>query len=158
MGHCFLVVPPSWEGLLVLLGFPVTPGLCSLRPASPFHGFPSPPQVIQTISALDKDDFANGQRFSFALPSQLPVNPNFTLKDNEGRAEPSRTSAVVLWLSERRRQLVVFRRFRPEPNVLVAPPGNVRVPLHTRQRRGGANKIESVGTAAGIAMATVCGD
>uniref|UniRef100_A0A3B5A734 Cadherin-18-like n=1 Tax=Stegastes partitus TaxID=144197 RepID=A0A3B5A734_9TELE len=41
-------------------------------------------QVIQTVTAVDKDDFANGQRFSFALPSQLPVNPNFTLKDNEG--------------------------------------------------------------------------
>lgn len=41
-------------------------------------------QVIQTITAVDKDDFANGQRFFFALPSQLPVNPNFTLKDNEG--------------------------------------------------------------------------
>uniref|UniRef100_A0A8C8DZP2 Cadherin 18 n=1 Tax=Oryzias sinensis TaxID=183150 RepID=A0A8C8DZP2_9TELE len=39
--------------------------------------------VIQTVRAVDKDDFANGQRFSFALPSQLPVNPNFTLKDNE---------------------------------------------------------------------------
>ncbi|KAM9774994.1 cadherin-18 isoform 1-T3 [Syngnathus typhle] len=40
-------------------------------------------QVIQTIGAVDKDDFANGQRFSFALASQMPVNPNFTLKDNE---------------------------------------------------------------------------
>uniref|UniRef100_A0A665X3W0 Cadherin domain-containing protein n=1 Tax=Echeneis naucrates TaxID=173247 RepID=A0A665X3W0_ECHNA len=39
--------------------------------------------VIQTVTAVDKDDFANGQRFYFALPSQLPVNPNFTLKDNE---------------------------------------------------------------------------
>ncbi|XP_056155024.1 cadherin-18 isoform X3 [Lampris incognitus] len=42
-----------------------------------------PGQVIQTVTAVDKDDFANGQRFSFALPSQLPANPNFTLKDNE---------------------------------------------------------------------------
>ncbi|XP_029003393.1 cadherin-18 [Betta splendens] len=42
-----------------------------------------PGQVIQTITAVDKDDFANGQRFSFDLPSQLPVNPNFTLKDND---------------------------------------------------------------------------
>uniref|UniRef100_A0A1A8QAS2 Cadherin-12 n=1 Tax=Nothobranchius rachovii TaxID=451742 RepID=A0A1A8QAS2_9TELE len=42
-----------------------------------------PGQVIQTVTAVDKDDFANGQRFSFALPSHLPVNPNFTLKDNE---------------------------------------------------------------------------
>ncbi|KAJ8279946.1 hypothetical protein COCON_G00070120 [Conger conger] len=40
-------------------------------------------QVIQTISAVDKDDFANGPRFSFSLPQDLPVNPNFTLKDNE---------------------------------------------------------------------------
>ncbi|XP_062335984.1 cadherin-18 [Osmerus eperlanus] len=42
-----------------------------------------PGQIIQTITALDKDDFANGKRFSFALPSEIPVNPNFTLKDNE---------------------------------------------------------------------------
>ncbi|XP_034415921.1 cadherin-18 isoform X1 [Cyclopterus lumpus] len=42
-----------------------------------------PGQLIQTVTAVDKDDFANGQRFSFALPSLLPVNPNFTLKDNE---------------------------------------------------------------------------
>uniref|UniRef100_A0A8C4IDU2 Cadherin 18 n=1 Tax=Dicentrarchus labrax TaxID=13489 RepID=A0A8C4IDU2_DICLA len=42
-----------------------------------------PGQVIRTVTAVDKDDFANGQRFSFALPNQIPVNPNFTLKDNE---------------------------------------------------------------------------
>ncbi|XP_066508070.1 cadherin-18-like [Hoplias malabaricus] len=41
-----------------------------------------PGQVIQTIRATDKDNFANG-RFSFALPVELPANPNFTLKDNE---------------------------------------------------------------------------
>uniref|UniRef100_A0A8C1ICH8 Cadherin 18 n=1 Tax=Cyprinus carpio TaxID=7962 RepID=A0A8C1ICH8_CYPCA len=39
-------------------------------------------QVIQTIRTTDKDNFANG-RFTFALPEDLPVNPNFTLKDNE---------------------------------------------------------------------------
>ncbi|MBN3305026.1 cadherin-18 [Amia ocellicauda] len=42
-----------------------------------------PGQVIQTISAVDKDDFANGPRFQFSLASELPINPNFTLKDNE---------------------------------------------------------------------------
>ncbi|XP_077480561.1 cadherin-18 [Stigmatopora argus] len=42
-----------------------------------------PGQVIQTISAVDKDDFANGQRFSFALSGEMAANPNFTLKDNE---------------------------------------------------------------------------
>ncbi|KAK1790173.1 hypothetical protein P4O66_014092 [Electrophorus voltai] len=39
-------------------------------------------QVIQTIRATDKDNFANG-RFSFALPANMPANHNFTLKDNE---------------------------------------------------------------------------
>uniref|UniRef100_A0A671K2D2 Cadherin-18-like n=1 Tax=Sinocyclocheilus anshuiensis TaxID=1608454 RepID=A0A671K2D2_9TELE len=41
-------------------------------------------EVIQTIRATDKDNFANG-RFTFALPEDLPANPNFTLKDNEGQ-------------------------------------------------------------------------
>ncbi|XP_013995895.1 cadherin-18 [Salmo salar] len=41
-----------------------------------------PGQVIQTVRPSDMDNFANG-RFSFALPSDFPVNPNFTLKDNE---------------------------------------------------------------------------
>ncbi|XP_060729471.1 cadherin-18-like [Tachysurus vachellii] len=39
-------------------------------------------QVIQTIRATDRDNFANG-RFSFALSANVPANPNFTLKDNE---------------------------------------------------------------------------
>ncbi|XP_006874833.1 PREDICTED: cadherin-18-like [Chrysochloris asiatica] len=42
-----------------------------------------PGQVIHTISATDKDDFANGPRFTFFLDKHLSVNPNFTLKDNE---------------------------------------------------------------------------
>ncbi|XP_067286365.1 cadherin-18 [Pseudorasbora parva] len=40
-------------------------------------------QVIQTISAVDKDDFANGKGFSFSFPGGVPANPNFTIKDNE---------------------------------------------------------------------------
>ncbi|MEJ1275799.1 hypothetical protein NN561_006697 [Cricetulus griseus] len=42
-----------------------------------------PGQVIHTITATDKDDFANGPRFNFFLDERLPMNPNFTLKDNE---------------------------------------------------------------------------
>ncbi|XP_059775204.1 cadherin-18 [Balaenoptera ricei] len=42
-----------------------------------------PGQVIHTISATDKDDFANGQKFNFFLDEHLSINPNFTLKDNE---------------------------------------------------------------------------
>uniref|UniRef100_A0A673FMR3 Cadherin-12 n=1 Tax=Sinocyclocheilus rhinocerous TaxID=307959 RepID=A0A673FMR3_9TELE len=41
-------------------------------------------QVIQTIAAVDKDDFANGKGFSFSFPGGVPANPNFTIKDNEG--------------------------------------------------------------------------
>ncbi|XP_053496678.1 cadherin-18 isoform X1 [Ictalurus furcatus] len=40
-------------------------------------------QIIQTISAVDKDDFANGPRFYFSFPGGILINPNFTLKDNE---------------------------------------------------------------------------
>ncbi|XP_042284013.1 cadherin-18-like isoform X1 [Thunnus maccoyii] len=38
-------------------------------------------QVIQTIRAADLDNFANG-RFSFYVPAEHQVNPNFTVKDN----------------------------------------------------------------------------
>ncbi|XP_071387247.1 cadherin-18-like, partial [Centroberyx affinis] len=37
--------------------------------------------VIQTVRAADLDNFANG-KFSFSLPAEHTVNPNFTLKDN----------------------------------------------------------------------------
>ncbi|KAG7455070.1 hypothetical protein MATL_G00252560 [Megalops atlanticus] len=65
-----------------------------------------PGQVIQTIRADDKDDFANG-RFSYWLPSDLPINPNFTLKDNEDssasivarRRRFSRAAQEFYWLA-----------------------------------------------------------
>ncbi|KAL7984575.1 hypothetical protein Chor_003145 [Crotalus horridus] len=42
-----------------------------------------PSQVIQTISATDKDDIIEGRSFHFALDDNFSLNPNFTLKDNE---------------------------------------------------------------------------
>ncbi|XP_069073207.1 cadherin-11 [Pleurodeles waltl] len=39
-------------------------------------------QQILTISAIDKDDSANGPRFLFSLPHEIVHNPNFTLRDN----------------------------------------------------------------------------
>ncbi|XP_033010286.1 cadherin-18 isoform X2 [Lacerta agilis] len=65
-----------------------------------------PNQVIQTISATDRDDFANGQRFHFSLDNSFPLNPNFTLKDNEDntasiltrRRRFSRTTQDVYYL------------------------------------------------------------
>ncbi|XP_006000390.1 cadherin-18 isoform X1 [Latimeria chalumnae] len=64
-----------------------------------------PGQVIQTISAIDKDDFANGPRFHFSLEEEL-INPNFTLRDNEDntasivarRKKFSRTAQEVYYL------------------------------------------------------------
>uniref|UniRef100_H0UT61 Cadherin 10 n=1 Tax=Cavia porcellus TaxID=10141 RepID=H0UT61_CAVPO len=39
-----------------------------------------PGQLIQTISAVDKDDPLGGQKFFFSLAA---INPNFTVQDNE---------------------------------------------------------------------------
>ncbi|XP_058876335.1 cadherin-7-like [Acipenser ruthenus] len=40
-------------------------------------------QVIQTISAVDKDEPPNGHRFYFALTPEAASNLNFTLRDNK---------------------------------------------------------------------------
>ncbi|KAM9713259.1 cadherin-7-like isoform 1-T2 [Menidia menidia] len=42
-----------------------------------------PGQVIQTISAVDKDEPLNGHRFYFALAATVAGNLNFTLRDNK---------------------------------------------------------------------------
>ncbi|KAG2458262.1 CAD10 protein, partial [Polypterus senegalus] len=42
-----------------------------------------PGQLIQTISAADKDDPVNGHHFYYMLESGVNKNPNFTLKDNQ---------------------------------------------------------------------------
>ncbi|XP_044863471.1 cadherin-18 [Mauremys mutica] len=65
-----------------------------------------PGQVIQTISATDKDNSANGPRFHYSLDEGLSLNPNFTLRDNEDntasiltrRRRFSRTTQDVYYL------------------------------------------------------------
>lgn len=42
-------------------------------------------QVIQKISAIDKDDPPNGHQFYFSLTAEAANNHNFTLQDNKGR-------------------------------------------------------------------------
>lgn len=54
--------------------------------------FPCCFQVIQTISAVDKDEPLGGHRFYFALAAPAAGNLNFTLRDNKG------ISLVILWL------------------------------------------------------------
>ncbi|XP_066569814.1 cadherin-11 [Amia ocellicauda] len=39
-------------------------------------------KLIQTISAVDKDEMTNRQRFSFSIAQEAVNNQNFTLKDN----------------------------------------------------------------------------
>ncbi|XP_043937751.1 cadherin-8 isoform X2 [Protopterus annectens] len=64
------------------------------------HGKPG--QVIQTVSAIDKDDPKNGHYFFYSLLPQMANNPNFTLKKNE--------VIVVLF--------VTLRRHKNEPLII----------------------------------------
>ncbi|KAF2981004.1 hypothetical protein EK904_002805 [Melospiza melodia maxima] len=43
-----------------------------------------PGQVIQIVSAVDKDDPKNGHYFLYSLLPEMVNNPNFTIKKNEG--------------------------------------------------------------------------
>uniref|UniRef100_A0A674PPL7 Cadherin 7 n=1 Tax=Takifugu rubripes TaxID=31033 RepID=A0A674PPL7_TAKRU len=43
----------------------------------------TPGQVIQTVSAVDKDEPPSGHRFYFTLAPSVAGNPNFTLRDNK---------------------------------------------------------------------------
>lgn len=40
--------------------------------------------MIQTISAVDKDEPPSGHRFYYALAEPVATNLNFTLRDNKG--------------------------------------------------------------------------
>ncbi|KAM9301669.1 cadherin-8 [Gastrophryne carolinensis] len=40
-------------------------------------------QIIQTVSAIDKDDPRNGHYFFYSLLPEMANNPNFTIKNNE---------------------------------------------------------------------------
>ncbi|XP_006641431.2 cadherin-8 [Lepisosteus oculatus] len=42
-----------------------------------------PGQVIQTVSAIDKDDPKDGHFFTYSLVPEMSNNPNFTIKNNE---------------------------------------------------------------------------
>lgn len=42
-------------------------------------------QIIETVSAVDKDEMAHRQHFTFSLAPEVAHNHNFSLKDNRGR-------------------------------------------------------------------------
>lgn len=41
-------------------------------------------QLIQTLSAVDKDDSYSGHQFSFSIAPEAASSSNFTLQDNRG--------------------------------------------------------------------------
>lgn len=41
-------------------------------------------KVIQVISAVDVDDPAEGHHFYFSMVPDKNINPNFTIRDNQG--------------------------------------------------------------------------
>ncbi|XP_039359402.1 cadherin-8 isoform X2 [Mauremys reevesii] len=55
-----------------------------------------PGQVIQTVSAIDKDDPKNGHFFLYSLLPEMVNNPNFTIKKNEGCRAPARQIPSLL--------------------------------------------------------------
>ncbi|TKS87555.1 Cadherin-7 Precursor [Collichthys lucidus] len=64
-----------------------------------------PGQVIQTISAVDKDEPLNGHRFYFALAAPVAGNLNFTLRDNKDNT----ASILTKRGGFRRREQPVYR-------------------------------------------------
>lgn len=43
-------------------------------------------QLVQLISAVDPDEPAEGHHFYFSMVPDRNINPNFTLRDNQGYA------------------------------------------------------------------------
>lgn len=42
-------------------------------------------QLIQTVTAADPDEPLGGQHFYYSLAPEAANNPNFTLRDNQGK-------------------------------------------------------------------------
>lgn len=59
--------------------------------------------MIQTISAVDKDEPLNGHRFYFSLAASVASNLNFTLRDNKGAA-----AVVILGLNGKMLKSIEF--------------------------------------------------
>ncbi|XP_041040000.1 cadherin-18-like isoform X2 [Carcharodon carcharias] len=81
-----------------------------------------PGQVIQTVRAVDKDDFANGPRFYFSFVEGFPPNPNFTLRDNE--------AIIVLFIT--------LKRSKKEP--LIISEEDIRENVVTYDDEGGGEE------------------
>lgn len=57
--------------------------------------------MIQTVSAVDKDDPIQGHYFDYRLVPEMLNNPNFTIKNNQGEKQVTsekNESFVAEWL------------------------------------------------------------
>lgn len=61
------------------------PRVAPALPSAP----PSCPQLIQTISVVDRDEPQGGHRFYFRLVPEAPSNPHFSLLDIQGECVPA---------------------------------------------------------------------
>jgi len=70
-----------------------------------FGGFVCCFQLIQTISAVDKDEPPSGHRFYFSLALPVAGNLNFTLRDNKGTLNSDSMEKYnnITWNTMRRR-------------------------------------------------------
>lgn len=57
-------------------------------------------QVIQTVSAVDKDDPIQGHYFDYRLVPEMLNNPNFTIKNNQGERLKKTQAETFLWCND----------------------------------------------------------
>lgn len=84
-------------------------------------------QIIETISAVDKDEMGHRQHFSFSLAPEVAHNHNFSIKDNRGKTFHSDfglftlpSCRVFLALRRRSRRLPPFSEIRSKRDQMEA--------------------------------------
>ncbi|KAK2534091.1 Cdh20, partial [Columba guinea] len=84
-------------------------------------------QLIQTVSAIDRDDPQEGQHFYYSLAPEAANNPNFTLRDNQDfvvRLQASRITRVeIAFIQKEMLKVLVLlilsmRRQRKQPYII----------------------------------------
>lgn len=53
-------------------------------------------QVIQLLSAVDPDDPVEGHHFYFSMVPEKHINPNFTIRDNQGCIHLDNKAQIML--------------------------------------------------------------
>lgn len=84
-------------------------------------------QIIETISAVDKDEMGHRQHFTFSLAPEFAHNHNFSIKDNRGKPFHSyfrfftySSCRIFLVLRRRSRRLPPFSKIRSKRDQMEA--------------------------------------